>query len=302
MSPSNDEYVGILLIFVFMNNITRALPISIRFRELKLHALSKFKRESGLASQRGEGPPLVVSLTSFSPRFAKLHITLESLLNQSLKPNSICLWIAEEEEALLPNSVTRLKERGLSILKCPDIRSYKKIIFALKQFDDAVIVTADDDIIYPKDWLSSLYKAHLIDPGTIICHRGRLMTFNQFGEINPYRFWPLLEGEHKSELVFPVGAGGVLYPPKSLSDQVLKQELFLNLCPHGDDIWLKVMSLLNGRECKRISHFRKHFKMVKGSQEVSLKGENMASRNDFQIQAVFDHFDVQNFLTRRESI
>ena len=265
--------------------------------EFRLQLSSRFCQDMGI-SDRISDEQLIVSLTSYIPRFGKLHLTLESLLNQAKKPDKICLWISKNEMTELPANVKRLTKRGVTILPCDDLRSYKKIVFAVQEYPDAIIVTADDDVIYPQNWLSTLYNAHLEDRTTIICHRAKLMIYDQYGILNSYNLWPKITTEHKSELVFPTGVGGVLYPPGSLSDQVTDTDSFMTLCPHNDDIWLKVMSLLTGRECRRINVFPKHLQEVEGTKEVSLYKINvLGGRNDTQIEDTFKKYDVSNILT-----
>ena len=82
----------------------------------------------------GDFPEIIISLTTYSLRIHNVYIALESLLNQTIKPNRIILWLAEEEfnEANLPISVLRLKERGVEIRFCEDYKSYKKLIPTLR--------------------------------------------------------------------------------------------------------------------------------------------------------------------------
>ena len=44
---------------------------------------------------KGEMVPVVVSLTSFEPRFKTLHLVLKSLINQKMKPEKIVLYLDE---------------------------------------------------------------------------------------------------------------------------------------------------------------------------------------------------------------
>lgn len=59
-----------------------------------------------------------------------------------------------------------------------DIRSYKKLIPILKKYPNKIIVTADDDVIYKKDWLERLYKDHLKYPNYILVHRVTKFIYN----------------------------------------------------------------------------------------------------------------------------
>ncbi len=60
----------------------------------------------------------------------------------------------------LPESVQRLTTRGLEICYCEDLKSHKKYFEAMKQFPQEIIVTADDDILYPENHLEKNYGRH----------------------------------------------------------------------------------------------------------------------------------------------
>lgn len=239
---------------------------------------------------------IIVSLTSYPPRFGILHKTLSSILRQSLKPKRLCLWIAENDLNVLPAKVKRLTQLGLEIIPTHDIKSFKKIIPCILENETETIVTADDDVYYPKHWLRTLYAYHIQSPENIICHRARHITFAQDGSLNPYNMWPYITGETTSVLVFPIGNGGILYPPNSFHADVGKADIFLNICEFGDDIWLKAMSLKKLVLCKKIHYYSRNFKHVRHSQTTTLNEENMAFRNDEQISNVFTKYNIMDVL------
>ena len=73
----------------------------------------------------------------------------------------------------LPKNLIDLVDKGLTIENNEndgDIKSYRKLIPTLKKYPNNMIVTADDDLIYNKDWLEKLYKAHLKYPKDIVAH------------------------------------------------------------------------------------------------------------------------------------
>ena len=99
---------------------------------------------------------IIVSLTSFPERMEDINYCIYSLLTQSLKPNKVVLWLANEEfpnkEKDLPKSLLDLKKNGLTIKWCDNYYSYKKLIPSLREYPDSCIVTADDDFYYYKDF------------------------------------------------------------------------------------------------------------------------------------------------------
>ena len=196
---------------------------------------------------------LIVSLTSYKARFNNLHLTLRSLLLQETQPDLLILWIAEHEKNDIPNSVWELEQYGLSIRFCDDLRSYKKIIPALEAYPDSFIVTADDDIYYQPDWLQKLVESWDGDYKTIIAHRAHKIRLDDNGQPVSYHDWKWQVGpeEPADGLIIPTGCGGIMYPPHAFHEDVSKSELFIELCPDADDIWLYWMASLNGAKAKR---------------------------------------------------
>lgn len=225
---------------------------------------------------------LVVSLTSYSARFGNLHLTLRSLLLQKTHPDVLVLWIAEEEKDKLPAEVLDLQKLGLTIRFCEDIRSYKKIIPTLRTYPQSFIVTADDDLFYENDWLEALVNAWDGDYKTVVAHRAHKITLNDKGHPAPYKNWKwqVQPGEPVDGLIFPTSGAGVLYPPGVFHRDVTRSDIFLDLCPTADDVWLYWMSQLNGASAMRSAYL---FRLIAwpDSQQNSLWIKNIhRGRND----------------------
>lgn len=235
--------------------------------------------------------PLIVSLTSYPPRFRTLHWTIKCLLTQSILPDQLILWVAVSDKKLLPLNVLRLQKEGLVIKYCDDIRSYKKIVPALKLYPDFYIVTADDDIFYYKNWLRDLIEESVSAPNSIISHRAHKIILTDCGMPLPYKNWEMQTADTKpSDLIFPTGVSGVLYPPGSLSDEAVKSDIFQTLCPTGDDIWLFWMARLNGFVSKKTKKSFTNYSW-RSSQKNALWHENLAGdKNDIQIKAMMDRY------------
>lgn len=242
------------------------------------------KRAHGLAS------PLVVTLTSYRPRFRHLEKTLRSLLDQRIRPDRVELWLTEPDRAALPGGIEALKEHGLRIETCRDIRSYKKLVPALERDPDCTYVTADDDVYYPRGWLAGLVDAAREHPGAVIGGRTHMARRQGDGTLEPYDQWELATSRREAtgdrELPFPTGVGGVLYPPGSLPPETLDEAAFMELCPRGDDIWFFWMARLAGTAHRRIAG---RFDVIEwpGTQKVALQNDNrLADGNDRQIRAM----------------
>lgn len=121
---------------------------------------------------------LVVSLTSFPVRISKLHRVIRGLLEQSLQPRKIVLYLSLDEfpDRTVPTELAALAGDRFEIRFVEgNLRPYKKLLYALTDFPGATIVTVDDDNLYPSDCLARLWKASAANPRTVICVRGRCM-------------------------------------------------------------------------------------------------------------------------------
>src|SRR5690554_815785 len=254
----------------------------IRLRNRLTLQLRWILKPRGLA--HGRAVPLIVSLTSYPARYSTLHLTLQSLLLQSVRPDHIILWIAHDEAASLPEKVTSLTSHGLDIRFCENWKSFKKIIPTLMAFPNADIVTADDDIYYWPDWLKELLVAAKRHPGDVIAHRMHEITISE-GGIRPYRQWNYVtDNPLASAYNFATSGAGAYYPAGCFHTDVLDKTKFMQLCPTATDIWLHWMACLNGH-FTRHSGTRHTLMVWKGTQETSLWGINK-SANDEQIQAM----------------
>ncbi len=194
-------------------------------------------------------PELIVSLTTFGVRIKSVYITLESIARQTVKPHKVVLWLAEDEFTMhnIPVTLQRFINRGLEIRFCKDIKSYKKLIYSVRDFPNDLIITIDDDVIYDVEMIEELYNAHLKYPKAICCHRSHVIKSDSNGEFLPYNKW----GKSKeiiepSFLQFPTGVGGVLYFPGCFDDEFFIEERFKKIAPTGDDFWFKAMTWKNG--------------------------------------------------------
>lgn len=246
---------------------------------------------------------IVVSLTSFPARINDVYLTIESLFQQSLQADRVILWLSEENfpngERDLPEILLKQKERGLEIeFVSGDLGPYKKIIYSLERFPQALIITFDDDVLYPVDAIDLLYRAYIKQPDVIHCHRGHRMLHSTSGSLQSYQNWEMsIQTSSAAYDIFPTGIGGVLYFPGALDERVFDRETFQALAPNGDDIWLKAMSLKKGVPCKPVEDerpWKSRLLMIEGSQEVSLTKENKSKSkgNDSKIEAVFNHFQL----------
>jgi Glycosyl transferase family 2 len=249
---------------------------------------------------------VIVSLTSFPARVDRVRPTLWSILAQSRPPDRLVLVLAEDDfpDRRLPSRITELETLGVELRwVARNIGSYKKLIPILADHSTDLIVTADDDVLYPRNWLADLLEAHRQAPDRIIAHRAYAIAMRAERPL-PYSQWRPADTRTPSRRVFPTGRGGILYPPAALPPEVFDVDLALQLCPYADDIWFKAMSLKAGTPVGVVSDTFNNFYETLLSQRNSLSYTNWAivnagdvrTRNDYQLEAVFDHFDLWSYL------
>jgi hypothetical protein len=243
--------------------------------------------------------PLVLSLTTTPGHLGRADIAIATLLTQTLAPDRAILWLSDEVAGEpLPRAFRPLLAAGLEVRHVRDVGPHTKLVHALEAFPDAAIVTADDDMFYPSDWLATLYASYRQSPAHIHCHRAHLMRVDaSTGVPVDYMDWDLgapgVLGP--SQLLFPTGVGGVLYPPGSLAPEVGDVEAFQRLCPTADDIWFKAMALLAGTAAVKVAPQSPRYRQVRGFAASALYAENL-TRNDPQLRATFEAYDLYPLL------
>jgi len=244
---------------------------------------------------------LIVSLTSFPERLYDIHYCIYSIFNQSIKPDEVILWLASEQfpngENDIPQNVLNLKKFGLKINWCEDLKSYKKLIPSLLKYPNDLIITADDDLFYPNDWLELLYEEHKKNPDYIICQRSRKISLNMDGSFDEYNDWELNVGETEPSFInLSTNGAGSLFPPNSLYKDVCNDILFERLCPTADDIWVWAMAILNKTKIKSVKNNIVQLTYINLARELNIINEetlyssNFKGGNDLQLKQILDYY------------
>jgi hypothetical protein len=272
------------------------LPLRIAKRaraELKVRQLKTINARSKSRVICPGGP--VVSLTSYGKRIDKVYLAIESIASGSLLPSELILWLDDESRfESLPVALKRLEQRGLTVRLCKNYGPHKKYYpYVDSQNEFALpMVTADDDVLYPRDWLKSLTEAFEHNSNVVSGYRARVISF-QGDRIAPYRQWTLCGSTKASRRHFLNGVSGVIYPPGVLAALKSGGTEFEQCCPRNDDFWLHAIALRAGFRIQQIKSKAIHFPFIPGSQEVSLTFENAATGNDMMVAKTYSERDVQ---------
>lgn len=249
--------------------------------------------ESGITNDAIADEEVVVSLTTFRERYHDVYLAVESIMQGSVKPNRIVLWVSEElKDDPIPITLQRQMQRGLEIRFRRDVRSFTKLIYALKEFPDSAIITIDDDVLYEFSTIENLLNAHRSRPGTICANDIRIMPDKEHFFSHDIMDWKAATDRKEilREYVFE-GFAGVLYPPHSLSDEVFNETAFMNICTTADDIWFSAMAMLKGTDCIYACPHMGGFRIVSNEriQDIALSKVN-TSENAVCLKKVFEKY------------
>ena len=222
----------------------------------------------------------IVSLTSFPARIHNLHNVIKTLLNQSVTPDKIVLYLAMDEfpGRVVPDALAKLQGDIFEIrFTDKNYRSFNKLVHALRDFPNANIITVDDDISYPTDLIAQLLDAHKKHPHDICAHRIRRICIKH-GAVQSYHKWYRSEQRGIFHKYIPrgyknlmCGVGGVLYPPHALHPDVLDADKFIQLCRHQDDVWFWAMAVHNDRKISVTRHgYNVEQRTMRNVQDVGL--------------------------------
>ena len=255
------------------------------------------KIEYGLNTTEVREKKVIVSLTSFPPRFTKIHLTLKSLLLQTDKPDKIIVYLgADSSRGQFTKEMVDLEKYGIEyrIDSERNLKSHKKYFYAMQEFADDIIVTADDDVYYPSNWLSGFLKSYKKFPNAVSARRVHLMKKNR-KELALYNYWEdqCRRVKLPSFSLIATGCSGILYPPHCFKPETFDEATFKELCFDADDIWLKCMEVLNDVPVVWVKNWEVDLLDVADSTKGALSSLNVDYRkNDAYLHNVMDHFKI----------
>lgn len=277
------------------------------FKSLMLTIFFLYKAlfsRSSLVSNRSK---FVVSLTTYGSRFNYVFLTIESIFFQEVKPSAIYLWIYKDDK---PSAITKWFlekqiKRGLNIQYVEkNTRSYKKLSYILSETNCSFdfVITADDDVFYPKHWLRNFVDHKNVNTH-VLCNRGRVITFEKdTAHVIPYKYWPLANVTNNlKNLILPTGVSGISYPIKSLDHRISAFETIDELCPYADDIWYKMVTTSNGYQSIILNNRLDHYPPLLTSLAKGLEKMNVnEDLNSIQFLSSMAYFGLDKNEFERE--
>lgn len=192
---------------------------------------------------------LTVNITTTYNRLDLCSQTVWSLLNQSILPPKIVIWVSREAY-LIDQGIDREPRWAQELNKLRNIIEfrwtantgpYRKLFPALDAAsDDQIIVYADDDTIYKENWLNLLiskFREH--NEEKIVASRIRISKRNLFGYHKTYMLWPIAKKEVELNSDYLItGVGGAILKKNHIKEEFRKNQDYLTICPKCDDLWI----------------------------------------------------------------
>lgn len=219
-----------------------------------------------------------VSITSYGGRLASVHLTIESIGRGSVRPRRLTLYL--DDEACVrrpPPALAQQVARGLRIAAVPDLGPHKKQQPAIQEGVPVLpLVTADDDVVYPRHWLRWLLEVHREHPQDIVAHRARRMQLDGT-TILPYATWRLVRDDRADLRNVATGVGGVLLPVPALEALRAAGDGYLTAgCGRADDLWIHLTALRAGIPTRQARPTPLEPVAIPGLPAGSLSDENVA--------------------------
>jgi hypothetical protein len=242
--------------------------------------------------KREQHDEIILSLTTYRKRITKVHLTIQTLLRQTVKPSLIVLILSKDEFpdiSYLPPKLIHLINYGLKIEFVEgNIKSHKKYYYTFKKYSDKKIILFDDDILYPEDLLSILIAHSNKYPNAVCSSRARIMSNCSYNE------WKLIKEEQApNDYLFATSGAGTLYPNNAINNKLLDIKLAINLTPNADDIWLHALTRTANAKITKTPYYSSLLQIIYFNNE-SLHSINIdKNQNDIQIKKVDEFISLK---------
>ena len=189
-------------------------------------------------------------MTTYPGRFKSALTAIETISNQSKKPYALVINIAEEDWRAAQLDFIRQAKfafKGWVIVEpCVNLKPANKIIPTAQKHGDNVIITFDDDVVYPRNRAEELLNKHKEYLHNPIAYRTRMVKFHN-KDVTPYGSWHISYGDEvPNKLNFPTSVSGSLYPANFFPDSFFDVDKYIKLSHNNDDIWTYFHVLLKG--------------------------------------------------------
>jgi hypothetical protein len=248
--------------------------------------------------------PIIISFTTIDSRIDHIKPMIDSLLEQTLQADKINLYLSQEKGVLnkgieknqIPEFIKELVNfKKINLIFTKDLGPHTKLIPCLKEHwnQDCIIITVDDDRIYPNNLVEIFYKNYLRENCIITCRSKRMVFENKdLSSIKKYQKWH--NKTHGKDLLnFSLGVDGVLYKPEFFTEDVFDTQGIMYSSTE-DDVWFNLIRLI-----KKIPVFaikeNLEIKSLEINNKINLWSHNKKNNNQL-IQTTLKYLIDKNLL------
>lgn len=249
---------------------------------------------------------ITISLTTTSNRLYLCRVALYSLVTQSLKPHKIVLNLSSDpylkDEGIQNIDVFSYLTQGIEdelkkiihIVWVENTGPFRKLMPTLQTADlDDIIVTADDDIIYGQQWLSSLLQG--FDPERMLIHASRVrkIQYSKLGHETGYIYWPIVQKKTiiDKDWIITYGGGAVLYRGWFTRD-LINDSNYLDIAPTADDLWYSKICKLSSLQVKVVPSALNSLSFIQHNN--GLENENLPKLQSNKVISKIKHRLIDN--------
>lgn len=183
---------------------------------------------------------VIISFTTIPSRIGEIKPMVESICNQTYKPDTIILWLPKtykrtQQEISIPDFI---KNSPIEIKFCDDVGPFTKLYYTLKQEwnnKECLVVTVDDDVYYPPKFLKNLLKYSKKNPDKAIGYRGRILKDKLNYSSSDKYFGAPSRKPLKVDII--TGTWGAVYRVKFFDENIFNDDIIRSNFM-VDDIWI----------------------------------------------------------------
>ena len=192
----------------------------------------------------------IISLTSYGKRLLYIHRVCIDMIKQPIKKIVLTVYKDDLRYLVSNGEMMQLIQKGYVevILSHFNLKNHLKYYVTMNQYPNDIIITIDDDRIYPKDFVDILMSSHRKMPECVISNC--CVFFDPHKEIIHFRYTDRVFDTNSHKDAMAEGFAGILYPPnfgKNLQKYypLIKSD---NAILKNDDIFLHYYELNEGYE------------------------------------------------------
>ena len=188
-----------------------------------------------------------VSVTTTNRRLGLFFYGLQSLVRQNYEEFKIVINLSKEAY-LFDDGIDSIPDwmegKNVQVNFVENTGSYRKLVPLIENVgEEDIVVTADDDMLYSKQWLSKIVKEAGKYPDSIVCGGARHIKKNIFGRLQNYSSWRHSVAPETAMDLIPLGGFGAAYRKKLVDLNFITDAAFREYAPTADDLWFRIASM-----------------------------------------------------------